>query len=1272
MNISVNNTKLQAIAYRAGMTDSVLTSCVYTLQCAAPTFTPVAWGYASAQNVTISTTTSGATIRYTTNGTIPNETVGTVYSNPVNISANCTLQAIAYTAGMTDSAVASGVYVISPQPPSTGLAAWYTGQSIPTGTTGMTSWNDSSGNNFTATGAASYASSVSALNNQPAVYFNGAQTMLTANMSSAFSSSTGGMLFVLYAPNTSGGYTYITQNNAGPAGQNWDNYQGAAYLETFINATGGRTNGYPGIPAGAQLLEVESSPTNGYEAWVSDTAGGGTPPSAQNWQAPTTFTLGGGGAGPDFTGWVAEVLVYNSANDTVRQGVEAYMQYEYGIGHICNAPTFTPTAGSYGSAQNVTISTNTGGATINYTTDGTTPSSTVGTVYSSAVAISANTTLQAIAYETGYTNSSVASAVYTLQCITPAFTPVAGTYGAVQTVTINTTTTGASIRYTTNGTTPSSTLGTVYSSPVSITATSTLEAIAYASGIANSPIAIGRYAIQCGTPSFTPAAGSYGLAQTVTISSTSSGATIRYTTDGSTPTETAGTVYSSPVTISVTATLNAIAYQTGIADSPVTSGVYTINGPCATPTFSVAAGTYMSSLVVFISTTTGGAAIRYTTDGSTPTETSGTLYGSAVSINANTTLKAIAYANEYADSAVASTGYYIQCTAPAFTPAAGSYASAPSVTITSTTGGATIRYTTDGSMPTETAGTVYSSAVNISANMTLQAIAYRTGMVDSPVASGYYSLLPANTIPPLTGLVAWYSGRNFPANTTTITSWNDFTTNQFTATGAASYASSVSALNNQPAVYFNGAQTMLTANMSSAFSSSSGGMLFVLYAPNTSGGYTYITQNNAGPAGQNWDNYQGAAYLETFINATGGRTNGYPGIPAGAQLLEVESSPANGYEAWVSDTAGGGTPPSAQNWQAPTTFTLGGGGAGPDFTGWVAEVLVYNSANDTVRQGVEGYVKDLYGIGSISLCASPTFSPAAGTYGPAQSVTISTSTGGASIRYTTNGTTPSSTVGTIYSSPVAISATSTLQAIAYETGLANSTVTTGIYTINGACATPTFSPAAGTYTSATVTISTTTSGASIRYTTNGTTPSSTVGTVYSSPVAIGQSGTLQAIAYKTNYSNSAVASAAYTIYIGYTTAGSTNTAITANEMHGTRFQAGSAMTINHIDLDLDTSVAGNIQCAIYSDSSSVPGTFLIGTNALNNPGTGWQTFTLTSSQALTSGTYYWLMFWSAGNYKVKNITSSGSSWYRSLTYGTWPSSAGSGTAETRTWSIYGF
>ena len=54
---------------------------------------------------------------------------------------------------------------------------------------------------------------------------------------------------------------------------------------------------------------------------------------------------------------------------------------------------------------------------------------------------------------------------------------------------------------------------------------------------------------------------------------------------------------------------------------------------------------------------------------------------------------------------------------------------------------------------------------------------------------------------------------------------------------------------------------------------------------------------------------------------------------------------------------------------------------------------------------------------------------------------------GRAINYTTNGTVPSSTVGTVYSSPVAISAATTLQAIAYKTGLANSSVTSTTYTM---------------------------------------------------------------------------------------------------------------------------------------------------------------------------------------------------------------------------------
>jgi hypothetical protein len=247
------------------------------------------------------------------------------------------------------------------------------------------------------------------------------------------------------------------------------------------------------------------------------------------------------------------------------------------------APAFSPGGGTYSAAQSVTITTSTSGASIRYTTDGSTPSETHGTVYASAVSISATTTLQAIAYKSGMADSSVTSATYTIstaQVAAPTFSPAGGTYSTAQSVTITSATTGATIRYTVDGTTPSQTNGTVYSSPVAIAATTTLKAIAYKAGMTDSTVTSATYTIsasQVAAPTFSPGGGTYSTAQSVTITSTTSGATIRYTVNGTIPSQTNGTVYSSPVAIAATTTLKAIAYKTGMTDSGVTSATYTIS-----------------------------------------------------------------------------------------------------------------------------------------------------------------------------------------------------------------------------------------------------------------------------------------------------------------------------------------------------------------------------------------------------------------------------------------------------------------------------------------------------------------------------------------------------------------------------------------------------------------------------------------------------------------------------------------------------------------------
>jgi hypothetical protein len=88
--------------------------------------------------------------------------------------------------------------------------------------------------------------------------------------------------------------------------------------------------------------------------------------------------------------------------------------------------------------------------------------------------------------------------------------------------------------------------------------------------------------LQVATPTFNPAAGTYTGTQTVTIASaTTPGTTIKYTTDGTVPSPTHGTLYTGPITINATTTLNAIAYfTTGVTNnSNVATASYTINIP---------------------------------------------------------------------------------------------------------------------------------------------------------------------------------------------------------------------------------------------------------------------------------------------------------------------------------------------------------------------------------------------------------------------------------------------------------------------------------------------------------------------------------------------------------------------------------------------------------------------------------------------------------------------------------------------------------------------
>ena len=159
--------------------------------------------------------------------------------------------------------------------------------------------------------------------------------------------------------------------------------------------------------------------------------------------------------------------------------------------------------------------------------------------------------------------------------------------------------------------------------------------------------------------------------------------------------------------------------------------------------------------------------------------------------------------------------------------------------------------------------------------------------------------------------------------------------------------------------------------------------------------------------------------------------------------------------------------------------------------------------------------------------ATPIFSLSSGDYATGQTLTITDATSGATIYYTTDGTLPT-TSSPQYTGPITMSSSEAVIAIAAAPGYTNSEWASGVYLINNVLPTPTILPAGGTYnTSQTVTIREWLN-TDVYYTTDGTTPT-TSSTRYTGPFTVNSTETINAIVIASPYTNSAVATAAYTI-----------------------------------------------------------------------------------------------------------------------------------------------
>jgi sugar lactone lactonase YvrE len=626
---------------------------------APPTLSPISGTYALAQSITMSDSTSGAVIYYTTDNSVPTAN-SAVYHSPIQVTSPTgvpvTVNAIALAPGHTSSPMSTATYTFNPYLGNNAYSTAGTDSANYINATYAVTGNDSGGYQvgscsfYQPTGTVTAGANIDCgLIRAPSPTTQASSWLCHATYSNPTSSGVGGWITVALSgcgtlpPSTA--YWIATDNN--------DPHAGFPY--GFWNC-GGTCNG----------------------------------------PVPTV------GNGTHFYSYIAATYgVYTGMATAMNSGSGSGLQASQYVGLTPNVssaaatPTFSPAPGAYPSTQAVTISDATSGAVIYYTLDGSTPT-TSSAVYHTAISISVPTTVNAMAIAGGYTNSAIATATYTFDpylgnnsystagtdynnAINATYA-VTGSDSGGYTVTscsfyqpTGTVTAGAHIDcglvLAPSPTTQASSwlCHATYTNPtssgvsrwitVALSGCGTLPpSTAYwiatdsndphpafpygfwnCGGTCNGPVpTVGNgthyyswiaatYGVYTGmatamnsgqssglqasqyvtlnantsstamTPAFSPGSGTYSSSQSVAISDATPGATIYYTTDRSTPTP-SSPVYSTPVTVSATTTINALAIAPGYANSPVASATYTFNPYLGDNTYSTTGADYSNAI----------------------------------------------------------------------------------------------------------------------------------------------------------------------------------------------------------------------------------------------------------------------------------------------------------------------------------------------------------------------------------------------------------------------------------------------------------------------------------------------------------------------------------------------------------------------------------------------------------------------------------------------------------------------------------------------------
>ena len=846
------------------------------------------------------------------------------------------------------------------------------------------------------------------------------------------------------------------------------------------------------------------------------------------------------------------------------------------------APTFSPAAGIYTAAQAVAISDATAGATIYYTTDGTAPT-TGSSVYNGAIEVAQSETLEAFAAAAGYGNSAVATANYTITqpAATPVFSVPAGAYAAVQTVTISDATAGATIYFTLDGTTPT-TSSTVYSGPVTVSSPETIEAIATANGYTASAVATAGYLITPlaagGALEWTWVGGANSMYQPGVYGALgvfAAGNIPRSRWQAANWTDSNGNFWLfggaapeggprpqinnvapwelndlwefSPKT-------NAWAWMGGSSTAPPWNGEsYYLGSPCNN-----ACG--WPGVYGTLGTPAAGNIPGSRQGASTWTDSSGNLWlfggwgmdGSGNWGDLNDLWKFNPQTNQWAWTGGSNTvslmpnGGYGQpgVYGTLATPAAANIPSSRQGAM-SWTGSNGNLWLFGGEGP-EASGTWGDGGVGSSSNGVWSEL---NDLWEFNPQTNEWTWMGGSSTAGSNGGQAGVYGKlgtpaagNFPGSRENATTWIDSSGNFWLFGGYGFDSSSIEGALNDLWEFKPSSNQWAWMGGSSTTRCTGCGFPGVYGTP----GAAEASNNPGGRDGASgW--VDGGGHLWLF----GGQGIDASGNWSFLNDLWVFNLPTKEW-AWMGGSSTGYYMPNTSNpldeggYGQPGVWGTLGVPAACNIPGgsWYATNWTDSSGNFWLFGGYDFGADGNYGgMNALwkyqppsSLFATPTatpvFSPAAGVFTSAQSVTITDATPGAAIYYTTDGVTTPTTGSTLYTGAITVSESETIEAIAVATNYLDSPVATAAYTINlQQAAMPAFSVGAGTYTAAqTVTITDATAGATIYYTTDGTAPSAS-SSVYSGPIVVASSETIEAIADANGYVNSTVATAAYTLNI---------------------------------------------------------------------------------------------------------------------------------------------